>query len=81
MIHQFTTPVESTVFAQCTTSEWHVTAQKPVMLRDKMERLCWALFRDPVWIQGELDGDESAEMAKVKANLISPKSISGFNKY
>ena len=72
MIHQYLSPGEFAIFVECTTSEWHVTAQKPVTVHDKMDKLtvtgcfsekesgnrshCRTLYEEPLWIQVELNG-------------------------
>uniref|UniRef100_A0A670IRP6 Polycystin 1 like 2/pseudo n=1 Tax=Podarcis muralis TaxID=64176 RepID=A0A670IRP6_PODMU len=70
--HRFTSPGEFTIFVECTTSEWHVTAQKLITVQDKMDELlvtgcfskyevgntshCRTLYEEVLWIQVELNG-------------------------
>ncbi|NXG55348.1 PK1L2 protein, partial [Hemiprocne comata] len=70
--YRYSAPGEFTVFVECSTSEWHVTAQRRVTVQDKMDQLsitgcysqyesensshCQTLYGELLWIQVELNG-------------------------
>nr|XP_060644320.1 polycystin-1-like protein 2 [Anolis sagrei ordinatus] len=70
--HHYVSPGTFTIFVECTTSEWHVTAQKLLTVQDKMDELtvswcfsknevgnrshCRSLYEETLWIQVELNG-------------------------
>ncbi|NXV76576.1 PK1L2 protein, partial [Atlantisia rogersi] len=88
--YRYSSPGEFIVFVECTTSEWHVTAQKQVTVRDKMDRLsvtgcynqyesgnsshCRTLYGDPLWIQVELSGGNGVTFTILGDNMTLSES-------
>ncbi|PKU29901.1 polycystic kidney disease protein 1-like 2 [Limosa lapponica baueri] len=70
--YRYSSPGEFTLSVECTTSDWHVMAQKRVTVQDKMDQLsitgcysqyetgnsslCRTLYGELLWIQVELNG-------------------------
>uniref|UniRef100_G3UPE1 Polycystic kidney disease protein 1-like 2 n=1 Tax=Meleagris gallopavo TaxID=9103 RepID=G3UPE1_MELGA len=83
--HRYASPGEFVVFVECSTSEWHVTAQKRVMVQDKMDELsitgcyshhqsgngshCQTLYGELLWIQVELSGGSRVTYTVLANNM------------
>ncbi|XP_042692995.1 polycystic kidney disease protein 1-like 2 isoform X1 [Centrocercus urophasianus] len=83
--HRYASPGEFVVFVECSTSEWHVTAQKRVMVQDKMDELsitgcyshhesgngshCRTLYGELLWIQVELNGGSGVTYIVIANNM------------
>ncbi|NWS67405.1 PK1L2 protein, partial [Crotophaga sulcirostris] len=88
--YRYSSPGEFTVFVECTTSEWHVTAQKRVTVQDKMDQLsitgcysqyesgnssrCRTLYGDLLWIQAELNGGNGVTYMILADNMTLTES-------
>ncbi|KAJ7394975.1 polycystin 1 like 2 [Pitangus sulphuratus] len=88
--HRYSSPGEFTVFVECSTSEWHVMAQRQVTVRDKMDQLsitgcysqhgagssshCQALYGEVLWIQVELNGGSGVTYIMVADNITLAES-------
>lgn len=74
LTYRYSSPGEFTVFVECTTSEWHVLAQRQVTVQDQVDQLsitgcysqyetgnsshCRTLYGEVLWIQVQLSGGE-----------------------
>ncbi|KAK2530103.1 Pkd1l2 [Columba guinea] len=83
--YRYSSPGEFTVFVECSTSEWHVTAQKRVTVQDKMDQLsitgcysqyesgnsshCRTLYGELLWIQVELNGGNGVTYIMLADNM------------
>ncbi|GAB0195474.1 polycystic kidney disease protein 1-like 2 [Grus japonensis] len=88
--YRYASTGEFTVFVECTTSEWHVTAQKRVTVQDKMDRLsitgcysqyesgnsshCRTLYGELLWIQVELNGGNGVTFIILGDNMTLTES-------
>ncbi|NXW14670.1 PK1L2 protein, partial [Circaetus pectoralis] len=88
--YRYSSPGEFTVFVECTTSEWHVTAQKRVTVQDKMDQLsitgcysqyesgnsshCRTLYGELLWIQVELNGGSGVTYIILADNMTLTES-------
>ncbi|XP_057257928.1 polycystic kidney disease protein 1-like 3 [Pezoporus wallicus] len=88
--YRYTSPGEFSVFAECTTSEWHVVAQKQVTVQDKMDQLsitgcysqyetgnsshCRTLYGELLWIEVELNGGNGVTYIILSDNMTLTES-------
>ncbi|OXB62704.1 hypothetical protein ASZ78_003064 [Callipepla squamata] len=88
--HRYSSPGEFIVFVECSTSEWHVTAQKRVTVQDKMDEVsitgcyshhgsgnsshCRALYGELLWIQVELNGGRGVSYTVLADNVTLTES-------
>ncbi|NXM44562.1 PK1L2 protein, partial [Gymnorhina tibicen] len=88
--YRYSSPGEFTVFVECTTSEWHVMAQRQVTVQDKLDQLsitgcysqhetgnsshCRTLYGEVLWIQVQLSGGNGVTYSILADNMTLTES-------
>ncbi|NXA58386.1 PK1L2 protein, partial [Mohoua ochrocephala] len=88
--YRYSSPGEFTVFVECTSSEWHVMAQRQVTVQDKMDQLsitgcysqyetgnsshCRTLYGEVLWIQVQLSGGDGVTYSMLADNMTLTES-------
>ncbi|NWI42071.1 PK1L2 protein, partial [Picathartes gymnocephalus] len=90
LTYRYSSPGEFSVFVECTTSEWHVMAQRQVTVQDKMDQLsitgcysqyetgnsshCRTLYGEALWIQVQLSGGNEVTYVMLADNMTLTES-------
>ncbi|NXR16871.1 PK1L2 protein, partial [Cinclus mexicanus] len=90
LTYMYSSPGEFTVFVECTTSEWHVMAQRQVTVQDKVDQLsitgcysqyetgnsshCRTLYGEVLWIQVQLSGGNGVTYSMLADNVTLTES-------
>uniref|UniRef100_A0A8C3NZX8 Polycystic kidney disease protein 1-like 2 n=1 Tax=Cyanoderma ruficeps TaxID=181631 RepID=A0A8C3NZX8_9PASS len=90
LTYSYSSPGEFTVFVECTTSEWHVMAQRQVTVQDKEDQLsitgcyslyetgnsshCSTLYGEALWIQVQLSGGNGVTYSMLADNMTLTES-------
>ncbi|XP_053305767.1 polycystic kidney disease protein 1-like 2 [Spea bombifrons] len=83
LTHSFSAPGEFAVFVECSTSEWHVTAQKTLLVEESGYNLnitgcyskydttdiCRSIYGETLWIQVELNTGNHTNYSLVAGNV------------
>ncbi|NXL78960.1 PK1L2 protein, partial [Leptocoma aspasia] len=90
LTYRYSSPGEFTVFVECTSSEWHVMAQRQVTVQDQVDQLsitgcysqyetgnssrCRTLYGELVWIQVQLSGGNGVTYSLLADNMTLTES-------
>ncbi|NWX62719.1 PK1L2 protein, partial [Promerops cafer] len=90
LTYRYSSPGEFTVFVECTTSEWHVMAQRQVTVQEKVDQLsitgcysqyetgnsshCRTLYGEVLWIQVQLSGGNGVTYSMLADNMTLTES-------
>ncbi|NWY64779.1 PK1L2 protein, partial [Erithacus rubecula] len=90
LTYMYSSPGEFSVFVECTTSEWHVLAQRQVTVQDQVDQLsitgcysqyetgnsshCRTLYGDVLWIQVQLSGGKGVTYSVLADNVTLTES-------
>ncbi|XP_005528286.1 PREDICTED: polycystic kidney disease protein 1-like 2 [Pseudopodoces humilis] len=90
LTYRYSSAGEFTVFVECTTSEWHVMAQRQVTVQDQVDQLsisgcysqyetgnsshCRTLYGEVLWIQVQLSGGNGVTYSVFADNMTLTES-------